>query len=31
LIAEIIGTPAGFYVNVPTKEHPGGASRAQLG
>ncbi|MEP6978056.1 MAG: CHRD domain-containing protein [Thermoleophilia bacterium] len=31
LIDEIIGNPAGFYVNVHTKEHPGGAIRAQLG
>jgi hypothetical protein len=31
LIDEIIATPAGFYVNVHTKEHPGGAIRAQLG
>lgn len=28
---EIIGNPAGFYVNVHTKEHPGGAIRSQLG
>ena len=31
VIDEIIGNPAGFYVNVHTKEHPGGAIRAQLG
>ena len=31
LLDEIIGNPAGFYVNVHTKEHPGGAIRAQLG
>jgi hypothetical protein len=31
LIDEIVANPAGFYVNVHTKEHPGGAIRAQLG
>jgi len=31
LIDEIIGTPSNFYVNVHTREHPGGAMRAQLG
>jgi CHRD domain-containing protein len=31
LIDEILATPSGFYVNVHTKEHPGGAIRAQLG
>jgi CHRD domain-containing protein len=31
LIDEIIANPAGFYVNVHTKEHPDGAIRAQLG
>jgi hypothetical protein len=30
LIDEILGNPAGFYVNVHTKEHPGGAIRSQL-
>jgi len=31
LVTEIIGNPAGFYVNVHTKEHPAGAIRNQLG
>jgi hypothetical protein len=31
LIDEIIANPANFYVNVHTKEHPGGAIRQQLG
>jgi hypothetical protein len=30
LIDEILANPAGFYVNVHTKEHPGGAIRSQL-
>jgi hypothetical protein len=31
LIDAIIADPAGYYVNVHTKEHPGGAIRGQLG
>jgi CHRD domain len=30
LAAEIIATPAGFYVNIHTAEHPNGAIRGQL-
>jgi hypothetical protein len=31
LIDDILANPAGYYVNVHTKEHAGGALRAQLG
>jgi CHRD domain-containing protein len=31
LVTEITGNPAGFYVNVHTREHPAGAIRNQLG
>jgi CHRD domain len=31
LLDEILANPAGFYVNVHTREYPGGAVRAQLG
>jgi hypothetical protein len=31
LIDDIIANPDGYYVNVHTKEHPGGAIRSQLG
>jgi hypothetical protein len=31
LITQILANPAGFYVNVHTTEHQGGAIRAQLG
>jgi hypothetical protein len=30
MIADILANRAGYYVNVHTKEHPGGAIRAQL-
>jgi hypothetical protein len=30
-IDQILANPAGFYVNIHTREHPGGAIRAQLG
>jgi hypothetical protein len=31
LIDDIVANPSGYYVNVHTKEHPGGAIRSQLG
>ena len=31
VINDILANPAGFYVNVHTTEHPGGAMRGQLG
>jgi hypothetical protein len=31
LLDEILANPAGFYVNVHTRDYPGGAVRAQLG
>jgi hypothetical protein len=31
IVSDILADPSGYYVNVHTKEHPGGAIRAQLG
>ena len=31
ITGDIVANPAGYYVNVHTKEHPGGAIRSQLG